>query len=81
MDKTTATPTATPAELKSTLALIYAVAEAIREAGPIPSGHLYARLMGMLTLVQYEKIISVLKGARVITEKGNLLTWSVSDKK
>jgi hypothetical protein len=51
------------------------LAEAIRELGEVPSGHLYARVMDRLSLADYTAIISALKGARLISESHNLLTW------
>lgn len=39
---------------------VIAVAEAIRELGRVPSGHLYAQLMGELSLDAYERIIAIL---------------------
>lgn len=52
------------------------VAEAIEVMGDrgIPSGHLYARMMGMgCTLEVYQHIIATLKDAGRITESGNVL--------
>ena len=44
-------------EVEATIAVIKAVADVIRELGSIPSGHLYARLMGHLNIDQYNTII------------------------
>jgi hypothetical protein len=52
-----------------------AVAEAIRDLGSVPSGHLYARLMGHMDLDTYNKVIGVLKQAKLVEEKNHLLTW------
>lgn len=52
-----------------------AVAEAIRELGSVPSGHLYAQLCGKLELGAYQGIIRTLKGAGLVSEKNNVLTW------
>jgi hypothetical protein len=48
---------------------------AIRDLGSVPSGHLYAQLMGILTLDQYNAIIDALKSAKMVSESGYLLTW------
>lgn len=53
-----------------------AVAETIRELGEVPSGELYARLMSVLDIATYERIIGTLKGAGVVAERGNLLKWT-----
>ena len=51
------------------------VKEAIYEAGDegIPSGHLYAALMGIMSLETYEGIIVILKKAEMITDVDFLL--------
>jgi hypothetical protein len=49
----------------------HAVAETIRELGQVPSGHLYARLMGVMELHQYEQIIGLL----VERDRSHLLRW------
>jgi hypothetical protein len=48
---------------------------AIRDLGSVPSGYLYAQLMGILTLDQYNAIIDALKSAKMVSESGHLLTW------
>ena len=52
------------------------MAEAIREAGEIPSGHLYAMVMGNMDLPTYNGIIKVLKGTGLVKESANVLTWT-----
>jgi hypothetical protein len=51
------------------------VAEAIRELGSVPSGHLYANLLGHLTLENYKSIIRTLRGAGLVEESNHVLTW------
>ena len=62
-------------DVKAALGILRAVADAIRELGEVPSGHLYAHLMSKLSLEQYEPVIAVLKQAGLITESNHLLTW------
>lgn len=52
-----------------------AVAQAIQELGEVPSGHLYANLMGVLSLEQYQAIIQTLKDQKLISESMHLLKW------
>lgn len=52
-----------------------AIGEAIRELGSVPSGFLYARLMSLLSLDQYQAAIDVLVAAKLVTNSGHLLTW------
>ena len=66
----------TAAQLKAALAITLAVAEAIREAREIPSGTLYATLLGRVDLAGYEAMIRNLKNAGLVSEKNNLLTWT-----
>lgn len=54
----------------------HAVAETIRELGQVPSGHLYARLMGVMELHQYEQVIGLLVDARLVErDRSHLLRW------
>ena len=64
-----------PAEVKAAVGILTAVADAIRELGEVPSGHLYAHLMSKLSLEQYEQVIATLKQAGLITESNHLLSW------
>lgn len=54
----------------------HAVAETIRELGQVPSGHLYARLMGVMEIHQYEQVIDLLVDARLVERTPfHLLRW------
>ena len=61
---------------QAALEIIKAVADTIKELGSVPSGHLYAQLMGHLTLDQYNQIIGVLKNTGLVSESNHLLTWN-----
>jgi hypothetical protein len=50
------------------LKVLVAVGDAIREAGEISSGSLYAVVMGRLDMHRYETIIATLKNADLINE-------------
>ena len=56
--------TVTNTEVKAAFGILQAVAEAIREPGEVPSGHLYANLMSKLSLAQFEQVLGVLEGSR-----------------
>ena len=62
-------------KVKSAVRVIQAVAEAIRELKEIPSGHLYAQLMGKMSLDTYNQIIATLKNAGLVKEEFHYLTW------
>lgn len=65
----------TKEQLKSAFTMLTAVSEAIREAGRIPSGTLYAVLMGKVDIAGYEKTIGLLKGAGLVEERSHELIW------
>jgi len=52
-----------------------AIGEVIRDLGSVPSGHLYARLMGRMSLDTYNSLIGLLKQANLVEESNHLLTW------
>ena len=62
---------------KQALIIVQAIAETIRSAGScgIVSGHLYAHLMGRLTIDRYQDIIDLLKRNNLISESNYTLTW------
>jgi hypothetical protein len=67
---------ATHKEVKAALGIIHAVAEAIRELGEVPSGHLYARLMDRFSLAEFKQVVDVLKGAGLVWESNaHVLSW------
>ena len=56
--------------------LVHAVAEAIRELGEVPSGHLYARMMAVMEVHQFERVIDVLVAAKLVERSpAHLLRW------
>jgi hypothetical protein len=62
-------------DVEATIGVIKAVADVIRELGSIPSGHLYARLIGHLNIDQYNTIIGLLKRAGLVEENAFMLRW------
>ena len=56
--------------------MVSALAEAIRSVERIPSGHLYAQVMGSMSLENYQQAIGFLKRAGLVTETAHMLTWS-----
>lgn len=65
----------TQAQVKASLEVLKAVADVIRELGQVPSGELYARVMGYVTLNQYHSLIACLKRTGLVKESNNLLIW------
>ena len=65
-------------QIKSTVEIVRAVADAIRAAGSIPSGHLYAHLMAYgMKIQEYEQIIGLLTRSGLVNKKNDLLTWNL----
>ena len=67
---------ATPKQVKGALEVIKAIADTIKELGTVPSGHLYAQLMGTMSLETYNGLMRILKDSGVVSESSShLLTW------
>ena len=66
--------------LKSALNIAIALGQAIHAAGPqgIPSGHLYAGVMGKMDLPTYEAAIGFLVKQGVVKRSGHLLTSTLA---
>lgn len=62
-------------QVTAAIRMAAAVGEAIKDLGSVPSGHLYARLMGHMDLTTYNKLIGILKQADLVKEENHLLTW------
>jgi len=62
-------------QLKAALTVLSAVAEAIRDVGIIPAGHLYAAMMGNVDLPTFDRIIGILTNCKLIEKSGNSLRW------
>ena len=57
--------------------LVRAIAEAIRELKEVPSGHLYARIAGKISSETYERVLTALKIAGLISvSPSHLITWT-----
>jgi hypothetical protein len=68
--------TSDPAKLQAVIQVVRAVADAIKELGSVPSGHLYAQLMCRLELREYGRVIEILvDGGLVQKDASHLLTW------
>ena len=66
----------TQTQKQAILAVLDILMEAISTAGErgIPSGHLYAILMGKMTLSQYQSLIGILVKSGKVKDSGHLLT-------
>jgi hypothetical protein len=68
-------PTLSREEVVAAVKTVTAVADAIKELGSVPSGHLYARVMGHLSLSSYTAVLDVLTRAGCISISNNVITW------
>jgi len=63
-------------KLEATLAVARAIADAVRELGSVPAGHLYVRLMDKISLQSFEGVIGLLVRSELVRRDGShLLTW------
>lgn len=60
---------------RAALAVAMTIGEAIRDLKQVPSGELYAQVMGHLSYSQYEGILSALISAGLVKRENHLLTW------
>jgi hypothetical protein len=67
--------TSTSAQQSAQKHAALALAEAIRALGSVPSGHLYARVMGALSLEAYQSLIRSLVSAGLVRNSSHMLTW------
>jgi hypothetical protein len=67
-------------QAREAMRIVLVVADIIREAGEIPSGHLYAALAERgMTLNNYNAILDTLKRTGLVQEANHLLTWDGPD--
>lgn len=66
----------TKPQIKAAVNAIIAMAEAIRELKQVPSGTLYAHLMGVMSIEQYESLLGTLINAGLVRkDQSHMLTW------
>jgi hypothetical protein len=68
--------TMTTEQAQKLIEFMGAIASLIKEVKEIPSGHLYAQLMGKMTLDQYQNMIATLQKAGLVSLKNDLLTYT-----
>lgn len=62
-------------QMRAAVNVVMVLSETIRELKEVPSGTLYAQLLGQLTLEQYNSTIDLLKRAKLVSEENNVLRW------
>ena len=76
-DTTSTAQNVSPHVVKQALDTIRIVADCIKTAGELPSGHLYAMLANVLNLNEYNRIIEILCNAGLISNHNHLLKWEL----
>ena len=56
--------------------ILAAITETIRDLKQVPSGELYARLMGHMSFEAYQRILQTVQNTGLITVKGHMITWT-----
>ena len=73
--------TAHATRIAAAFQMVQAMAEAIRDLQSVPSGHLYARLCGVMDFETFASIIRTLENAKLIeTRAGSVLVWTGPEK-
>ena len=65
----------TTAQRLAALDAVLAVSEAIRTAGEIPAGTIYAMLCDRVGLEAFERMVKILVGSKMVQRRGDLLVW------
>jgi hypothetical protein len=60
---------------KAAMQIVMAVGSAIKELHSVPSGYLYANLMGRMSLDTYNKVIDILVRSGSVQQSNHVLTW------
>lgn len=68
-------PQITPESVTAGVKLAMAVGDAIRDLGEVPAGHLYARVMGYMSLRSFDALIDILVKAGLVRRSSHLLIW------
>ena len=69
------TPAPSANQKKAAVALVFAVAETIREVGEVPSGTLYTMLMDKISYTDFNHLLGILKGSGMVEDRDHLLVW------
>ena len=65
----------TTTKVAAVIGVLEALASAIRDLGRVPSGHLYAQVLGHMSLQTYESMVQLLVESGVVGRDGDVLVW------
>jgi hypothetical protein len=64
------------AEETKAIQVVAAIATAVRDLKSVPAGHLYASVMGHMSLAEFEKVVGYIVETGLVRRDGShLLTW------
>ncbi len=67
----------TTKQIAAYLETIRAIADTVQELGSVPAGHLYARLMGVMSLETFNGMIGTLTSAGLVKQNAShLIVWT-----
>lgn len=67
----------TPQQIQAYIEIVRAIADSIKELQHVPAGHIYAVVMGKMSLEQFENIIGKLvSGGLVTRDASHMLHWN-----
>ena len=69
-------PAPTREQLRAGIDALLALCEAIRSLGSVPSGVLYAHVMGVMSIDANASAVATMKGAGLVAEEGHVLRWT-----
>jgi hypothetical protein len=67
----------TKEQVGAVLGVLQALADVVRASGRVPNGHLYARVMGSVSLDQYNQLVGVLVRSGVVRLEHDELVWAL----
>lgn len=66
----------TKEQIVAAFGIVLAIGDTIQQLGEVPSGELYARVMGTLSAREYNTVIDKLIQCRLVTKSNNVLRWT-----
>ena len=62
-------------QIRAAIEIVRLLADTIRQLKRVPSGELYAHVMGSMDLATYERVIQTLKNTGLVAESSHMLEW------
>jgi endo-1,4-beta-mannosidase len=62
-------------QIEHIMNLVTVIGSGIQKLGGIPSGYLYAQMMDMVSIDEYQLVLATLVKLKVISVKNHYITW------